>query len=189
MKNIVLFASGNGSNAENIVNYFAKREEVAFPLLLCNKRDAYVFERAKRLKVPARHIGRTEFQSDELVRELQQIPADLIVLAGFLWQIPPAMIEAFPHRILNIHPALLPKFGGKGMYGERVHEAVIAAGEKESGITIHAIDADYDRGTVIFQAKCPVTPDDTPEMLAQKVHKLEYAHFPAVIDNYLEHLG
>lgn len=188
MKNIVLFASGNGSNAENIVRYFAGREDVAFPLLLCNKKEAYVFRRAENLHLPARHISRQEFQSEALVRELQRIPADLIVLAGFLWLVPPAMVAAFPKRILNIHPALLPKFGGKGMYGEKVHEAVVAAKEKESGITIHAIDADYDKGSIVFQAKCPVTPDDTPDSLAQKVHQLEYTHFPQVIDQYLQTL-
>lgn len=188
MKNIVLFASGNGSNAENIVRYFSTRQDVAFPLLLCNKRDAYVFERARNLNIPSRYIGREEFKSEDLVRELQHIPADLIVLAGFLWLMPPQMINAFPKRILNIHPALLPKFGGKGMYGEKVHEAVIAAGEKESGITIHAIDADYDRGTTVFQAKCPVTKEDTAETLANKVHQLEYAYYPEIIDKYLQSL-
>ena len=185
MKNIVIFASGNGSNAENIVRYFAGRDDVSFPLLLCNRKEAYVFHRAENLHLPARYISRQEFQSEALVRELQQIPADLIVLAGFLWLVPPAMVAAFSHRILNIHPALLPKFGGKGMYGGKVHEAV-AAGEKESGITIHAIDADYDKGSIVFQAKCAVTSDDTPDSLAQKVHQLEYAHFPKVIDQYLQ---
>ena len=147
-----------------------------------------MFERARNLNIPSRYIGREEFKSEDLVRELQHIPADLIVLAGFLWLMPPQMINAFPKRILNIHPALLPKFGGKGMYGEKVHEAVIAAGEKESGITIHAIDADYDRGTTVFQAKCPVTKEDTAETLANKVHQLEYAYYPEIIDKYLQSL-
>ncbi len=188
MKNIVILASGNGSNAQNIAEYFASRKDVNIPLILCNKKGAYVFERARNLGIPARLIDRTEFASETLVEELKGIPADLIVLSGFLWLVPERLVKAFPHRIINIHPALLPKFGGKGMYGEKVHEAVVAAGEKESGITIHLIDEDYDKGIPLFQATCPVESHDTPESLAQKVHALEYRHFPEVIDQYLQTL-
>ena len=188
MKNIVILASGNGSNAQNIVEYFSDRKDVNIPLILCNKKNAYVFERAKKLGIPARLLHRDNFDTDELVEELKQIPADLIVLAGFLWLVPERWVKAFPKRIVNIHPALLPKFGGKGMYGEKVHEAVVAACEKQSGITIHLIDENYDKGTTLFQATCPIEANDTPETVAQKVHALEYAHFPHVIDEYLQSL-
>ena len=188
MKNIVIFASGNGTNAQCIAEYFKERNDVHIPLILCNKKNAYVFERAKNLGIPSRHFSREEFHSEAFVEELRQIPADLIVLAGFLWLVPEKMVEAFPKRIVNIHPALLPKYGGKGMYGDRVHEAVIAAKEKQSGITIHVIDKEYDKGTTLFQATCPVTADDTPDSLAQKIHRLEHRHFPEVIDQYLQTL-
>jgi len=185
MKNIVIFASGNGTNAQCIAEHFKSREDVRIPLILCNKKDAYVFERARRLGIAARYFSREEFHSEAFVEELRQIPADLIVLAGFLWLVPEKMVKAFPKRIVNIHPALLPKYGGKGMYGDRVHEAVIAAKEKQSGITIHLIDEEYDKGKTLFQAACPVTADDTPDSLAQKIHRLEHRHFPEVIDQYL----
>ena len=188
MKNIVILASGNGSNAQNIAEYFAGRKDVNIPLILCNKKNAYVFERAKNLGIPSRLLRRDTFDTDEILEELRSIPADLIVLAGFLWLIPERWVKAFPKRIVNIHPALLPKFGGKGMYGGKVHEAVVAAREKVSGITIHLIDENYDRGTTLFQATCPVEENDTPEDVAQKVHTLEYEHFPHVIDEYLQTL-
>ena len=188
MKNIVIFASGNGTNAQCIAEHFASRNDVRIPLLLCNKKNAYVFERARNLGIPSRLVTREEFHSDSLTEELLQIPADLIVLAGFLWLVPEKMVRAFPKRIVNIHPALLPKYGGKGMYGDRVHEAVIAAKEKQSGITIHLIDEEYDKGTTLFQATCTVEVSDTPDSLAQKIHALEHRHFPEVIDRYLQTL-
>ena len=200
MKKIAIFASGSGSNAENIINYFKNDTENVVKIVFCNKPDAYVLERAKRLSVPTFVFGREEFsRSDLVLNELKRLDIDLIVLAGFLWKVPDAIIEAyenrvisitaaFPNRIVNIHPALLPSYGGKGMYGMKVHEAVIAAGEKESGITIHHVDNHYDEGTTIFQAKCDIVPGDTPETLATKVHALEYEHFPRVIKDVLDNL-
>ena len=171
MKKIAIFASGSGSNAENIINYFKNDTENVVKIVFCNKPDAYVLER-----------------SDLVLNELKRLDIDLIVLAGFLWKVPDAIIDAYPDRVINIHPALLPSYGGKGMYGMKVHEAVIAAGEKESGITIHHVDNHYDEGTTIFQAKCDIVPGDTPETLATKVHALEYEHFPRVIKDVLDNL-
>ena len=181
MKKIAIFASGSGSNAENIINYFKNDTENVVKIVFCNKPDAYVLERAKRLSVPT-------FVFDLVLNELKRLDIDLIVLAGFLWKVPDAIIDAYPDRVINIHPALLPSYGGKGMYGMKVHEAVIAAGEKESGITIHHVDNHYDEGTTIFQAKCDIVPGDTPETLATKVHALEYEHFPRVIKDVLDNL-
>ena len=158
-------------------------------IVFCNKPDAYVLERAKRLNVPTLVFGREEFfHSDLILNELKRLDIDLIVLAGFLWKVPDAIIDAYQNRIINIHPALLPSYGGKGMYGMKVHEAVIAAGEKESGITIHHVNNHYDEGAAIFQAKCEITSGDTPETLATKVHALEYEHFPRVIKEVLDNL-
>ena len=190
MKKIAIFASGSGSNAENIINYFKNDTENVVKIVFCNKPDAYVLERAKRLSVPTFVFGREEFSHSDLVlNELKRLDIDLIVLAGFLWKVPDAIINAYPDRVINIHPALLPSYGGKGMYGMKVHEAVIAAGEKESGITIHHVDNHYDEGTTIFQAKCDIVPGDTPETLATKVHALEYEHFPRVIKDVLDNFG
>ena len=190
MKKIAIFASGSGSNAENIINYFKNDTENVVKIVFCNKPDAYVLERAKRLSVPTFVFGREEFsRSDLVLNELKRLDIDLIVLAGFLWKVPDAIIDAYPDRVINIHPALLPSYGGKGMYGMKVHEAVIAAGEKESGITIHHVDNHYDEGTTIFQAKCDIVPGDTPETLATKVHALEYEHFPRVIKDVLDNLS
>ena len=187
MKKITIFASGSGSNAENIINYFKNDTENVVKIVFCNKPDAYVLERAKRLNVPTFVFGREEFSHSDLVlNELKRLDIDLIVLAGFLLKVPDAIIEAYENRVINIHPALLPSYGGKGMYGMKVHEAVIAAGERESGITIHYVNNHYDEGTTIFQAKCEIVPGDTPEMLATKVHALEYEHFPRVIKELLE---
>lgn len=188
MKNIVIFASGNGSNAQNIAEHFASRQDVRIAKIYCNRKNAYVFERARQLGIPSQLINRERFDSDAFVSELQQIPTDLIVLAGFLWLVPARLVQAFPERIVNIHPALLPLFGGKGMYGDKVHQAVIEAGESQSGITIHLIDERYDQGRTLFQARCKVEAADTPESLAAKVHALEYKHFPEVIDRYLHSL-
>lgn len=189
MKKIVIFASGSGSNAENIIRFFENDEQNRVVGVFCNKPDAYVLTRAERLGVPAFVFGREDFySSDKVLDEVKALGADLIVLAGFLWKVPDNLLAAYPDRVINIHPALLPKFGGKGMYGERVHRAVIAAGEKESGITIHYVNGQYDSGDVIFRAVCPVEPDDTPEALAARVHALEYAHFPRVIKDVVDSL-
>lgn len=186
MKNLVIFASGSGSNAENIIQYFAPKPEIRVKKIYCNVPDAYVLERAKKHGIPTVIFDREALRNPEkTLRQLQNEPTDLIILAGFLWLLPPCITAAYPERIVNIHPALLPNYGGKGMYGHRVHEAIIAAGEKESGITIHYVNDRYDQGTPIFQAKCPVYPSDTPDDLAARVHELEYLHFPRVIEDLL----
>ena len=185
-KNIVILASGSGTNTENIIRYFQSSDVARVVLVVSNKADAYVLERAKRLQVPSLVIPRGKFlESGYVCSVLQEYHADLVVLAGFLLRIPDDMLAAYPQRIVNIHPSLLPKYGGKGMYGDKVHQAVVAAGEKESGITIHYIDGHFDEGVTIFQAKCPVLPDDTPEEVAHKVHALEYEHYPKVIERIL----
>lgn len=182
-KNIAIFASGSGTNAENIIRHFQGNKDVNVALVVSNKPDAYVLVRAANLNVPSLTLTREEFaRGEELARLMKERGIDFIVLAGFLLRVPEALIEAYPGRIVNIHPALLPKYGGKGMYGDRVHRAVVEAGERESGITIHLIDEQYDRGTTVFQAKCPVLPGDTPDDVAHKVHALEYAHYPEVIE-------
>lgn len=187
MKNIAIFASGSGSNAENIIRYFQKNDSIRVSLVLSNKSDAYVLERADRLKVPCNVFPKEEWMAgDEVLSVLQKHHIDFIVLAGFLVRVPDLLLHAYPDKIINIHPALLPKYGGKGMYGDRVHEAVVAAGEKESGITIHYINEYYDEGSTIFQATCPVLPSDSPEDVAQKVHALEYKHFPKIIEQVLD---
>lgn len=182
-KNIAIFASGSGTNAENIIRYFQGNDSVSISLVLSNKRDAYVLERAERLQVPGCVFLKEDWiTGDKVLAILQEYGIDFIVLAGFLIRVPDLLLHAYPNKIINIHPALLPKFGGKGMYGDRVHQAVIAAEEKESGITIHYINDHYDEGDVIFQAACPVLPSDTPDDVAKKVHVLEYTHYPILID-------
>ncbi len=155
----------------------------------CNVPGAFVLQRAEKYGIPAYVFNRCELQDPEgILKQLRERTIDFIVLAGFLWLIPPGIVEAFPGRIINIHPALLPAYGGKGMYGMNVHRAIVAAGEKESGITIHLVNTRYDEGDILFQAKCPVTPDDTPESVADKVHALEYQHFPRIIEQTLQQL-
>lgn len=186
MKRIAIFASGSGSNAENIVRYFSGNDEIEISLILSNKKEAFVHERAKKLGIPSYTFSKTEFDEADLILEtLQQYEIDFIVLAGFLLKVPRPILEAFPNRIINIHPALLPKYGGKGMYGDRVHRAVIDAGEKESGISIHYVNEHYDEGNIIFQATCEVLPSDSPDDIAQKVHQLEYNYFPEVIEKII----
>lgn len=183
MKKLAIFASGSGSNAENIIRYFAPSEQIRVDSVFCNVPDAYVLARARKYDIPAFLFGRQELADPEKVlKQLQERGIDFIVLAGFLWLMPSCIVSAYPHRIVNIHPALLPAYGGKGMYGAKVHEAVIAAGEQESGITVHYIDEEYDRGSILFQARCPVDTGDDAESLARKVHALEYEHFPRVIE-------
>lgn len=180
---IALFASGSGSNAENIVNYFTGNSEYEFPVILSNKTDAFVHERAKKLHIPSFTFSREDFtDGDIIVTFLKTYGITHIILAGFLLKVSLPILQAFPDKIINIHPALLPKFGGKGMYGSRVHEAVVAAGEAKSGITIHYVNENYDEGNIIFQATCDVLPTDTPDMVAEKVHALEYEHFPKTIE-------
>ncbi|MDR1698457.1 MAG: phosphoribosylglycinamide formyltransferase [Prevotellaceae bacterium] len=179
--NVAIFASGSGSNAENIIRYFEKNADISF-FIVSNKQEAFVHERAKKLGVPSVTFSAKQFrETDDVLHFLQEKNIDFIVLAGFLLKIPGNIIAAFPDKIVNIHPALLPKFGGKGMYGSHVHEAVVEAGEKESGITVHYINAQYDEGEIIFQARCEVLPSDSADDVAEKVHALEYLHFPKVI--------
>lgn len=183
MKRLAIFASGNGSNAQSIIEYFKGSTSVHVAIIISNKKDAYVLERAKKEGVPSLLIQRQSFyESDEVIKTLHDQKIDFIILAGFLWLIPASLIAAYPNRIINIHPALLPAYGGKGMYGKYVHEAVIKAKEKESGISIHLVNEHYDEGTLLFQASCPVTEVDTPDSLAQKIHVLEHAHYPRVIE-------
>jgi len=181
---IALFASGSGSNAENIVHYFSHNSNFIFPLIISNKPDAFVHSRAKQLEIPSFTFSREDFsEGDKILALLKLYNIDCIVLAGFLLKIPQTLILAFPQKIINIHPALLPKHGGKGMYGMRVHEAVAEARDSESGITIHYVNNNYDEGSIIFQATCSVLPTDTPDMIAEKVHALEYKYFPKVIED------
>jgi len=183
MRNIAIFASGSGTNAENIIRYFSNNKSVQVTLILSNRKEAYVLKRAATLNVRSVFFDRKDlYEKDKVLRYLAMYKIDFIVLAGFLWLIPESILSAYEKRIVNIHPALLPKHGGKGMYGEKVHETVLAKREKESGITIHYVNRHYDKGTVIFQARCPVNPEDTPETLAARVHELEYEHYPEVIE-------
>lgn len=186
MKRIVFFASGNGTNVQQITEYFANNQQVEISYLFCNNVDAYVLERAKNLHIPSMIINKQSFyESDMVLEKINQIHPDLIVLAGFLWLVPASLIAAYPHKIINIHPALLPKFGGKGMYGHHVHEAVVAAKEQQTGITIHYVNEHYDKGDTIFQTTCPVLPTDTADDVAAKIHLLEKEYFPKVIDKIL----
>ncbi len=184
LKKIAVFASGTGTNALEIIRHFSGHDSARVRLVLCNRPGAGVIQHALNHDIPLTLFKRRELATtilDDLVRS--QI--DFIVLAGFLLKIPESVVEAFPDKIINIHPALLPKYGGKGMYGQRVHEAVIAAGDKESGITIHLVNEFYDEGEPVFQATCPVTPDDTPKSLARKVQQLEHQHYPKIIEQLL----
>ncbi len=187
MIKLAIFASGSGSNAENIVEYFKGDNSVAISLIISNKEDAYVHQRAKKLNIESATFSKNDFYTTDKVLEfLQQKNIDFIILAGFLLKVPTNLLAAYPDKIINIHPALLPKYGGKGMYGDNVHKAVVAAGETESGITIHYVNENYDEGAIIFQAKCPVLANDTYEDVANKVHALEYKHFPEVIEKLLK---
>lgn len=189
MINLAIFASGAGSNAAKIIEHFRNHPTVVINLIVSNKKEAGVWGIAAANHIDTLYINRESFiESDTCVKELQSRGIDFIVLAGFLWKVPETLIHAYPGKIINIHPALLPKYGGKGMYGMHVHEAVIAAGEKESGITIHYVDAHYDEGDIIFQAKCSIEPNDTASSLAAKIHVLEHAHFPKVIERLLKEL-
>lgn len=183
MVKLAILASGNGTNAQRISEYFADSDRVKVECIIYNRKDAYVAERAKKLGIPAIYYGRKDFfENGNVLACLKARDIDWVILAGFLWLVPEDILAAFPNRIINIHPALLPHYGGKGMYGHHVHEAVIANHEKESGITIHIVDSHYDKGATLFQAKCQLTDQDTPDTLAEKIHLLEQEHFPVVIE-------
>lgn len=188
--NIAIFASGAGTNAKKIIEYFNKDErknKACIKLIVCNKPGAGVLNIAAENNIPALFIEKDRFfKEDGYLPKLKEQAVEMIVLAGFLWKLPPALIQAYPKKIINIHPALLPRFGGKGMYGKHVHEAVINHKEKESGISIHFVDELYDHGEIIFQARCIVNDSDTPESLAEKIHILEHTHYPAVIESVLK---
>jgi phosphoribosylglycinamide formyltransferase-1 len=187
--NIAIFASGAGSNAQKIIDHFKQHSQIKIALIVCNKPGAGVLTIAQKEGIPTLLIEKEKFFSgNAYVDELKQHNIQFIVLAGFLWKIPVALIAAYPQRIINIHPALLPNYGGKGMYGHFVHEAVIAAKEKESGISIHYVDELYDHGQLIFQARCTIEPGDTPDTLAQKIHILEHTHYPAVVEKVIREL-
>jgi phosphoribosylglycinamide formyltransferase 1 len=185
--NIAIFASGSGSNAQKIMDYFQGSQDIRVKFLLSNNKDAYALERAKKMGVETRIFDRKAFrESDEIVNFLLSHEVRWVILAGFLWMIPENLIKAFPCRIINIHPALLPSYGGKGMYGIHVHTAVHKAREKESGISIHLVNEKYDEGEIVFQAKCLLDENDTPESIAAKVLKLEHEHFPKVIERLIK---
>lgn len=186
-KRIVIFASGNGTNAENIIRYFQESEVAEVVLVLSNKKEAKVLERAKKLKVNTASFTRAELSSEEgIIKSLKKADPDLIVLAGFLLKFPENLIAEFPNQIINIHPALLPKYGGKGMYGSAVHQAVVANRDLETGISIHYVNENYDKGAIISQRKVGVSETDTAETVAAKVHKLEYEWFPKIIEELLQ---
>ena len=192
MKNLVIFASGNGSNAQNIIEYFnstsSEESSAKVVRVICNRTNAYVLERAAKLGVPTSVITKEDLSEGPqgILEILEKDSTDLIILAGYLLKIPDEVIAGYRGRIINIHPSLLPAYGGKGMYGNRVHEAVIAAGERVSGITIHLVDENYDSGKILFQAECPLLENDTPETLAGRIHKLEHTHFPHIIEEYIK---
>ena len=190
MINVALFASGSGTNAENLINYFSTSKEVKIKLVVTNNAEAGVVKRAEFHKKNVQIISKQALTNytDQIIDFLQTEKVDLLVLAGFLLKIPEKLIHAFPNRIINIHPALLPKHGGKGMYGHHVHKAVIDAGENESGITAHYVNEEYDKGAVILQAKCKVDENDTIETLAAKIHELEYFYFPKAVEKVIEEL-
>lgn len=186
MKRIVIFASGSGTNAENLIRFFQNSDKASVVQVLCNNPQAKVLDRAKQLKVSTICFNRIAFsKTNDVLNILKTTNPDLIILAGFLWKMPESIINAFPNKIINVHPALLPKYGGKGMYGMHVHEAVVANNETATGITIHYVNENYDEGAVIFQAECKVLPSDSAEDVANKIHKLEMEHFPKVVEQLL----
>ena len=186
-KRIAIFASGSGSNAQKIMEYFKRSPDAEVVLILTNNPQAYVLQRADNFEVPSHVFNRNEFyQTDEVIRILKTLQVDLIVLAGFLWLVPSSLLNAFPNKIINLHPALLPKYGGKGMYGDNVHKAILEAKEEESGITIHFVNAEFDEGEVIHQSRFKIDQSDTLEMVKFKGQQLEHQHFPKVIENLLK---
>lgn len=186
MRRLAIFASGSGSNAENIARYFSNKPEFEISAILSNNANAFVLSRARNLNIPTLVFSRSEFKkTDKIVDFLAEKKIDFVVLAGFIWLLPLNLLRKYPDSIVNIHPALLPKYGGKGMYGMNVHKAVVENKEKESGITIHMINEKYDEGKIVFQAKCSISSSDTPEDVAEKIHKLEYEFFPKIIEQLL----
>jgi phosphoribosylglycinamide formyltransferase-1 len=184
MKRIAIFASGSGTNAQRIIEYFSASKEIFVDSLWSNNENAYALIRAEKLGIETFTFDSDEFyRSNEILDKLYDHRIDMIVLAGFLWLVPRSLTELF--NVINIHPALLPKYGGKGMYGMNVHKAVLASKDKESGITIHRVNQEYDKGNIIFQATCPIMPGDTPELLAARIHELEYQHYPKVIEELM----
>lgn len=189
MKNIAIFASGSGTNAENIINHFSTRKTANVSIVLSNRREAYVLKRAAMHNIRSVFFDRDDFyNSEKVLGYLKLYEIDFIVLAGFLWLVPDNILNLYQGRIVNIHPALLPSYGGKGMYGDKVHKAVIANHDNESGITIHYVNQYYDNGDIIFQSRCKVDPADTYESLATRVHALEYKYFPVVIEELLSQM-
>ncbi len=186
MKRLSIFVSGNGTNLQRIAEFFADKKDVEIVNVVCNNPKAYSIERAKNLGFPLRMITKEDFRSEAFIKELQNLHVDLIVLAGFLWKIPEDLVKAFHRKIVNIHPALLPKYGGKGFYGEHVHEAVVAAKEEQSGITVHYVNEIYDSGEIILQARVSLDEKETPDSLAAKIHHLEQAYFPIAIEQVLK---
>ncbi|PQJ68808.1 MULTISPECIES: phosphoribosylglycinamide formyltransferase [Polaribacter] len=185
MKRIVIFASGSGTNAENIIKFFNHTKTAKVTTVLCNNEHAKVFDRCKNLDIKCLHFKKEAFFTTDEILNLLKEQADYIILAGFLWKIPTKIIDAFPNKIINIHPALLPKYGGKGMYGMNVHKAVKENKETETGITIHYVNANYDEGAIIFQEKTALLSEDTPEKIAEKIHILEQRYFPRVIEDVI----
>jgi phosphoribosylglycinamide formyltransferase-1 len=186
MKRLSIFVSGNGTNLQRIAEYFANNKDVEIVNVVCNNPKAYSIERAKNLDIPLRMITKQDFNSEAFIKELQSLDIDLIVLAGFLWKLPENLVKAFPKKIVNIHPALLPKYGGKGMWGHHVHEAVKAAGETETGVTVHWVTPVCDAGEIIAQFRVALSPEDTVDDIAEKEHQLEMQHFPKVVEEVIQ---
>ena len=186
-KHIAIFASGSGSNAQKIMEYFKKHQDAEVTLILTNNPEAYVLQRADNFEIPSHVFDRHEFyHTDTIVNLLKNLQIDIIILAGFLWLIPQNLLKAFPNKIINLHPALLPKFGGKGMYGDKVHTSIMEAGETESGITIHFVNENFDEGEIIHQSRFHIDKDDDLEMIKFKGQQLEHLHYPRVIENLLK---
>ncbi len=185
MTNIAIFASGSGSNAENLARHFEKHPKARITLMVSDRKDAFVFERMRNHHIPSNYIRREEFENGTLLKLLKDQKIDMIVLAGFLKLVPEAIINAYPGKIINIHPALLPKFGGKGMYGKHVHDAVVKAGESKTGITIHYVNNNFDEGEIIAQFETTIIPGDTADTVASKIHELEMKWFPVIVERLL----
>lgn len=185
MTNIAVFASGTGSNAENIIKHFQHNKNIQVTLIVSNRAESMALSRAEKLGVEALYVTKEDFVNGKIIDILNERDIEFIILAGFLMLIPSNIVQKFNNRILNIHPALLPKFGGKGMFGDNVHKAVVESLETKTGITVHVVDERYDQGAIIFQAECDVLPEDNYEHIAEKVHTLEYKHFPEVIEDYI----
>ena len=186
MTNIAVFVSGNGTNLQRIADFFQNDDNVNIVCVVCNNPAAYAVQRAEKMNIPVIMVDKKTLNDESFVKLLQDKGVDFIVLAGFLLLIPASLVKAYPNKIVNIHPALLPKYGGKGFYGEHVHEAVVAVHEPVSGIPIHYVNEKYDSGDIIFQAQVPLADDETPDSLAAKIHQLEYEHFPVIIKSLIE---